>query len=64
MEEDISIINSNTRNEKVRNFFIKNKKKIILLITAIGIVLIGVYSFDIYKTNKNKEISNKFNSTT
>ena len=28
MEEDISIINSNTRNEKVRNFFNKNNYKI------------------------------------
>ena len=28
------------------------------------IVLVGAYSFDSYKTNKKKEISNKFNSTT
>jgi|TARA_B110000037_G_scaffold217105_1_gene277429 hypothetical protein len=64
MEEDISIINSNTRNEKVRNFFVKNKNKIILSIVAIIIVLIGAYSFDKYKTNKKKVISNKFNLTT
>ena len=64
MEEDISIINSNTRNEKVRNFFINNKNKIISTIFVLIIVLIGAYSFDSYKTNKKKEISNKFNSTT
>jgi hypothetical protein len=64
MEEDISIINSNTRNEKVRNFFINNKNKIILIILFLVIVLIGSYSFDNYKTNKKKEISNKFNTTT
>ena len=64
MEEDISIINSNTRNEKVRNFFINNKNKIISTIVVLIIVLIGAYSFDSYKTNKKKEISNKFNSTT
>ena len=64
MDEDISIINSNTRNEKVRNFFVKNKNKIILLIVAISIALIGAYSFDKYRTNKKIEISNKFNSTT
>ena len=64
MDEDISIINSNTRNEKVRNFFVKNKNKIILLIAAITIALIGAYSFDKYKTSKKIEISNKFNSTT
>ena len=26
MDEDISIINSNTRNEKIKNFFVENKK--------------------------------------
>ena len=64
MEEDISIINSNTRNEKVRNFFINNKNKIISTVVILIIILIGAYSFDKYKTNKKREISNKFNLTT
>ena len=64
MEEDISIINSNTRNEKVRNFFVNNKNKIISTIVILIIVLASTYGFDSYKTNKKKEISNKFNSTT
>ena len=64
MEEDISIINSNTRNEKVRNFFINNKNKIISIIVVLIIGLVGAYIFDSYKINKKKEISNKFNSTT
>ena len=62
MEEDISIININTRNEKVRNFFVNNKNKIISVIVILVIVLIGSYSFDSYKTNKKREISNIFNS--
>ena len=64
MEEDISIINSNTRNEKVRNFFVNNKNKIISTIVILIIVLASTYGFDSYKTNKKKEISNKFNLTT
>ena len=64
MDEEISIINSNTRHERVRNFFVKNKSKIILILLAIIIVLIAAYSFDKYKTNQKIEISNKFNSTT
>ena len=64
MDEEISIINSNTRNERVRNFFVKNKSKIILILLAIIIVLIAAYIFDKYKTNQKIEISNKFNSTT
>ena len=64
MDEDISIINSNTRNEKVRNFLNKNKVKIISILLSIVIVLIGAYSFDKYKTNQKIEISDKFNSIT
>ena len=63
MEEDISIINSNTRNEKVRNFFVNNKNKIISTVVVLIVILIGAYSYDSYKTNKKKEVSNKFNST-
>ena len=64
MDEDISIINSNTRQEKVRNFFLNNKNKIISTIIILIVILAGTYSFDSYKTNKKKEISDKFNSTT
>ena len=64
MDEDISIINSNSRNEKVRSYFLKNKNKIISIILALVIILISGYSFDKYKTNQKKEISNKFNTTT
>ena len=64
MDEDISIINSNTRQEKVRNFFVNYKNKIISTIIILIVILVGAYSFDSYKTNKKKEISDKFNSTT
>ena len=64
MEEEISIINSNTRSEKVRNFFVNNKNKIISLVVILIVVLVGAFSFEKYQTNKKKEISNKFNSTT
>ena len=64
MEEDVSIINSNTRQEKVRSFFVNNKNRIISIIVILVIVLVGAYSFDSYKTNKKKQISDKFNSTT
>ena len=64
MDEEVSIINTNTRNEKVKNFFIQNKNRLITLVLAIIIILISAYGFDKYKTNKKKEISNKFNLTT
>ena len=46
MDEDISIINSNTRQEKVRNFFVNNKNKIISTIIILIVILVGAYSFD------------------
>ena len=63
MEEDISIINSNTRNEKIKNFLIQNKKKIILFLSFIIFTLIGFFGYTEYKNKKKIEISNEFNKT-
>ncbi len=64
MDEDLSIVNANTRNEKIRNFFINNKNKIISGLVILAIIVISVYSFDKYRINKKKEISDTFNSIT
>ena len=64
MDEDLSIINSNTRNEKIRNFFVNNKNKIISGIIVLIIIMVGVFSYDNYLIGKKKEISDKFNSIT
>ena len=64
MDEDLSIINSNTRNEKIRNFFVNNKNKIISGLIFLIIVIIGVFSYDKYLIGKKNEISDKFNSIT
>jgi len=64
MDEDISIINNNTRSEKVKNFFLKNKKKLILAILIFILFFIGVFSYDKYKINQKIKISNQFNSAT
>ena len=54
MDEEISIINSNTRNDKIKNFIVNNKNKIISSIIIILIVIISFYSFDKYQINKKK----------
>ena len=64
MDEDLSIINTNTRNEKIRNFFINHKIKIILCLIFIIFIIIAVFGYDKYLLNKKKEISDKFNSIT
>ncbi len=62
MDEDLSIINTNTRNEKIKNFFINNKNKIISGIIILIIVIVGVFSYDKYLINKKKDISDSYNS--
>ena len=62
MDEELSIINTNARNEKIRNFFINNKNKIIFGIIILVIIVTAVYGFDKYLTNKKKEISDNCNS--
>ncbi len=64
MDEDFSIINTNTRNEKIKNFFVNNKSKLVSVIIILIIIIISVFSYDRYLTNKKKEISDKFNSIT
>ena len=64
MDEDISIINTNTRNEKIKNFFTQNKKKIISGLAAIVILLISYFAFSEYKDSKKIKISDSFNSIT
>ena len=64
MDEEISIINSNSRNDKIKNFIFDNKNKIISSIIIILIVIVGFYSFDKYKINKKKKISDDFNLAT
>ncbi len=62
MEEDLSIINTNTRNEKIKNFFVNNKNKIISGIIILIIIIVGVFTYDKYLINKKKDISDSYNS--
>ena len=62
MDEDTAIINRNTRNEKIRNFFRNYKKILILIISLIIILLIFYFVFAEFKENKKIKISDKYNS--
>ena len=64
MDEEISIINSNNRNDKIKNFVVNNRSKIASSIMLILIIIISFYSFDKYKINKKKKISDDFNLAT
>ena len=62
MDEDTSIINTKTRNEKIKDFFLENKKSLISTIIVLILILIGFYSYQLFKDGKKKEISNRYNS--
>ena len=54
MDEDTVIINSNTRNEKIKNFFINNKRLLILILSFLIVFLIGYFGLIELKEKKNK----------
>jgi predicted negative regulator of RcsB-dependent stress response len=64
MDEEITIIDSNTRNEKIRNFFINNKKNLILGFSIILIAIIGYLSMKEIKEQGKIKLANQFSVIT
>ena len=64
MDEEISIIDNNTRNEKIKNFFINNKKNLIIAILIIIIGLGSYFSLGEIKERKKIKLANQFNLAT
>tara|TARA_B110000971_G_C19775700_1_gene392910 strand:+ start:63 stop:707 length:645 start_codon:yes stop_codon:yes gene_type:complete len=64
MDEEITIIDSNTRNEKIKNFFINNKKNLIIGILFIIIGLVGYLTYETLKEKSKIKLANKFNLIT
>ena len=61
MDEEIVIINEKTRNEKIKSFFIENKKIFIVGLTCLILLVLGFYSFQVYMDGQRKLISDKYN---
>ena len=62
MDEEISIINSNTRKEKIKNFFINNRKSLIVIISLILLLVFSLFLFSEIKDRKIKSISDQYNN--
>ena len=62
MDEDLTIINTNTRNQKIKDFFNKNKKLLISVLGILLLIIIGFYSYQIYKEGHREWLSNKYNN--
>jgi len=61
MDEEITIIDSNARNERIRNFFINNKKKLIITVSIILVIIIGYLSFEKSKERTKIKLANQYN---
>ena len=61
MDEEITIIDTNARNEKIRNFFMKNKKVFIITFSIVFISLIVFFSLEEIKKRNKIKLANQFN---
>ena len=62
MDEDISIIDSKTRNEKIKIFFINNKKYLIAILSSIILIVFAYFSYGEIQDRKMKKLAEKYNN--
>ena len=61
MDEEIEIINTNTRIEKLKNFLISKRKQLITLLILIILILISFFGYQEFNTRSKEKLANKFN---
>ena len=62
MDEEIEIINTSTRVEKLKNFLISNRKKIISSFILIILILISFFGYQEFNSRNKEKLANKFNN--
>jgi len=62
MDEEIEIINTNTRVEKLKNFLISKRKQLITSLILIILILITFFGYQEFKSSSKEKLANKFNS--
>ena len=63
MDEEIAIIDRKTREEKIKNFFIKNKNKIISIVIFLVLILFSFFFYQEYREGHRELLANKYNMT-
>ena len=64
MDEEISIIDTKTRNEKIKNFFINNKKYLIVIFSSIILIIFAYFLLGEIQDKKIKSLAEKYNNIT
>ena len=61
MDEEIEIINTATRKEKIKNFIINNKKSIITVIIILLLFLFSFFFYKDYQKRNSESLADKYN---
>ncbi len=61
MDEEIEIINTNTRIEKFKNFLISKRKQLITFVLLIILLLISFFGYKEFNSRSKEKLANKFN---
>ena len=61
MDEEIEIINTNTRVEKLKNYLISKKRAIITLLILLILILISFFGYKEFNSRNKEKLSNKYN---
>ncbi|WP_440929941.1 hypothetical protein [Candidatus Pelagibacter sp.] len=64
MDEETALIDANTRNEKIKNFLVNNKSRILTIIISIVVLLLLFFGYGEYKKRDRISVSDEFNSLT
>ena len=62
MDQEIEIISSETRKEKIKNFFINNKKKLISAVVFFILILFSFFFYQEYEKGHKERLANKYNT--
>ncbi len=61
MDEEIDIINTNTRNERIKNFFVNNRKSLISVLVVLILILCGYFLYEELQTRKKAKLADQYN---
>jgi hypothetical protein len=62
MDEETTIINNNTRNQKIKDFLINNKKILVSILTVIIILFMSYFALEEFNERKKIKISDQYNA--
>ena len=63
MDEDITEINASTRNEKIKSFFINNKKRKIIGFSILILLVVSYFAYGEIKTRNKIKIADQYNNS-